>query len=99
MLAAAVALIGSVVSLIFWLFVLWVLHRFEPSWSFTRSPDWSVYGPERRLALARDGYRCRVCGRPAAITHHIQPRRYGGADTAENLMTVCDSCHRRVEPP
>ena len=98
MLATAGALVGALASLLFWLFVLWLLHRFEPSWSLTPGPDWSVYGPQRRIALERDGYRCRMCGRPAAITHHILPRRYGGPDAADNLMTVCASCHGKVEP-
>ena len=29
--------------------------------------------------------------------HHILPRRFGGRDTDENLVTLCASCHRAVE--
>ena len=99
MFAVVVALFGALASLVFWLFVLWLLNQFERSWSLSPGPNWDVYGPQRRIALARDGYRCRLCGRAASITHHIQPRRYGGADAAENLMTVCAKCHPKVEPP
>lgn len=30
-------------------------------------------------------------------THHIIPRRYGGSDDVENLVTLCANCHRAVE--
>ncbi|WP_242695431.1 HNH endonuclease [Halomontanus rarus] len=29
--------------------------------------------------------------------HHIVPRRYGGSDSEENLVTLCANCHRAVE--
>ena len=43
---------------------------------------------------------CQICGeqRPRSMeTHHIIPRRYGGSDDTENLVTLCSSCHRAVE--
>lgn len=43
---------------------------------------------------------CQICGeqRPRAMeTHHIIPRRYGGSDDVENLVTLCSSCHQAVE--
>lgn len=52
---------------------------------------------------ARDGYRCRVCGRrcsPDALTllekaqrHHIQYRSAGGNDQPGNLILLCAGCH------
>ncbi|PWB50916.1 MAG: ATP-dependent helicase [Anaerolineales bacterium] len=67
------------------------------------------YGPSwpkmRDLARARDGFRCQVCGLPegdkAHHIHHKVPFRM--FDTAEqanqlaNLITVCNSCHRKIE--
>jgi hypothetical protein len=35
----------------------------------------------RRIALSRDGYRCRICGeheRSTLTVHHIHPKRLGG---------------------
>ncbi len=74
------------------------------------------YGPnwqgQRRLALERDGRRCRTCGASGdEITlhiHHIRPfREYGYvpgtndnyrlANQLDNLVTLCPSCHRRAE--
>ncbi len=75
-----------------------------------RGPNWEQ---QRNQARARDGHRCRHCGaaeRPerAHDVHHIQPfrtfgyvraknDRYLEANRLENLVTLCRSCHRRVE--
>ncbi|MCK9995437.1 MAG: HNH endonuclease [Candidatus Krumholzibacteria bacterium] len=51
----------------------------------------------RREVLARDKHRCRApgCGRTRFLEiHHIVSRQRGGGNTAENLMTLCASCHR-----
>ena len=75
-----------------------------------RGPNW---GQQRALTLERDGHRCRHCGAPerpdrAHDVHHIQPFRTFGyvrgkndhylqANQMENLVTLCRSCHQRVE--
>ncbi len=75
-----------------------------------RGPNWER---QRNQARARDGHVCRHCGaaeRPnrAHDVHHIQPfrtfgymrdqnDRYLEANRLENLVTLCRSCHRRVE--
>jgi DEAD/DEAH box helicase domain-containing protein len=75
-----------------------------------RGPNWEE---QRSQARARDGYRCRHCGVPerpnrAHDVHHIEPFRTFGyvrgkndqylvANRLENLVTLCRSCHRRVE--
>jgi len=44
--------------------------------------------------------RCFICGEdnPNVLqTHHILPRRHGGGDSAENLVTLCANCHVAVE--
>ena len=51
----------------------------------------------RREVLARDRHRCRApgCGRTRFLeVHHIKPRSRGGLNNAENLTTLCGSCHR-----
>jgi DEAD/DEAH box helicase domain-containing protein len=75
-----------------------------------RGPNWEQ---QRNWARERDGNRCRHCGAPerpsrAHDVHHIQPFRTFGyvrgkndhyleANRLENLVTLCTSCHRRVE--
>ncbi len=73
-------------------------------------PDWPA---QRAAALARDGYRCRHCGaseregHPLEV-HHLVPFAAFGyvpgkndfyrlANRLENLITLCPTCHRRVE--
>lgn len=61
----------------------------------------------RRKVLARDGYRCQVCGVEAEElgqnpdVHHITPMRAfenaQDAHTMENLVALCRSCHHEVE--
>jgi len=44
--------------------------------------------------------RCQICGdvRPRSLEeHHILPRRFGGGDHEDNLVTLCASCHRALE--
>lgn len=52
----------------------------------------------RIACLMRDGYQCQRCGKRHCRleAHHIVYRELGGKDTLTNLMTLCDSCHRKV---
>jgi 5-methylcytosine-specific restriction endonuclease McrA len=55
------------------------------------------YEAERDAALARDGYACQVCGRPATQTAHGIPNRAGYRrlygrriiDSRHNLKAAC----------
>lgn len=41
---------------------------------------------------------CLFCDEEYALDrHHIVPQRYGGSDEEENLVTVCPTCHRKLE--
>ena len=60
----------------------------------------------RRQVLARDRHECRAPGchhRRFLEIHHVTPRRKGGANEADNLITLCAACHRlwheRGAPP
>lgn len=73
-------------------------------------PNWEA---QRELARQRDGYRCRVCGAPERAgrqhdVHHLVPfrefgyvpgqnDRYLQANDLGNLITVCHTCHTRIE--
>ena len=42
--------------------------------------------------------KCYFCSeREVLEQHHIVPRRFDGGDTAENLIKVCPTCHRKLE--
>jgi DEAD/DEAH box helicase domain-containing protein len=72
-------------------------------------PDWPKI---RERVRARDGFKCQVCGAPESPSttlrtarqhdvHHKTPFRSfvstADANRLENLVTLCPSCHRKVE--
>ena len=55
----------------------------------------------RQYVLWRDNYTCQCCGAHAAKkkevrlhVHHLESRKTGG-DAPRNLITLCDSCHKK----
>ncbi|MFD3551294.1 HNH endonuclease [Streptomyces goshikiensis] len=55
--------------------------------------------------LKRDGYRCVVCGRRASDhtdvelhVHHLVPWRMAGPTAGEDLVTLCGTCHKGLDP-
>jgi len=72
--------------------------------------DPNEYGPGwnrlREAVRKRDGYRCQVCGvsetngRQHDVHHRVPFRSFtapADANRMENLVTLCPSCHRKVE--
>ena len=55
---------------------------------------WNV----REYVLFRDGHKCRCCkgksGDFVLNVHHIESRKTGG-DAPNNLVTLCETCHKR----
>lgn len=53
----------------------------------------------RKATILRDGCKCQECGKANCVleVHHIKARKYGGADTIGNLITLCSSCHQKTE--
>lgn len=75
-----------------------------------RRPSGWQWRQVRDAVYARDNWTCRDCGEkckarsdPASYQrrriqcHHVIPRRLGGADTLDNLVTLCASCHNKRE--
>jgi 5-methylcytosine-specific restriction endonuclease McrA len=59
--------------------------------------DPESYSKLRRQVLERDGWRCQNCGSPHNLqVHHIRSRSLLGDDAAQNLITLCDTCHTRA---
>jgi hypothetical protein len=55
--------------------------------------------------IKRDGYRCVVCGRRPADhvdvelhVHHVIPWEMHGPTAEENLVTLCGTCHKGLDP-
>jgi len=63
-------------------------------------PNRATIPPSVRAAvLARDRHRCATPGCRSTHfleVHHVMPRGKGGANRAENLITLCSRCHRFV---
>ena len=53
----------------------------------------------RKAVILRDNCACHECGKKNCKleVHHIRARRYGGADTIGNLITLCEKCHQKTE--
>lgn len=67
-----------------------------------QSSDWPA---TRKKVLRRDSYECMRCSRDVgsksgpkatAHVHHICPVSAGGSNELENLITLCQSCHKQV---
>ncbi len=63
-------------------------RRFGKTWQNTIRP----------AVIERDGRMCRLCAKPSGLSvHHRVPWRRSQDDSPSNLITLCRSCHRRVE--
>lgn len=64
----------------------------------------------RKVVYERDNWQCQDCKTKCLNTagskkypkrkiqaHHVIPRRHGGLDVLENLVTLCMSCHHKRE--
>ena len=54
------------------------------------------YYNTRQYVLHRDGYSCACCGANKNVklhVHHLESRKVGG-NAPDNLLTLCESCHR-----
>lgn len=83
----------------------------HPLWKGGQSDNPSYRGAnisrQRRKALQRDNYTCRICGKSRSgkyrvDVHHIKPYDtfngdYKAANDLSNLITLCRKCHLNVE--
>ena len=66
-------------------------------WGYQQGFNYS-YSSRRSAILHRDNYTCQCCGKKNCRleVHHIKFRRDGGTDDEENLITLCEDCHKGV---
>ena len=50
----------------------------------------------REAIAERDTYECQLCHKQATQQHHIIYKSHSGANIAQNLICLCNSCHRLV---
>lgn len=54
--------------------------------------------PEVKVAVGdRDGWLCIKCHRPGDPVAHYIPRTKGGLGIEENILTLCDKCHKEYD--
>ena len=66
-------------------------------WGYQRGFNYG-YSSRRSAILHRDNYTCQCCGKKNCRleVHHIKFRSNGGTDDEENLITLCEDCHKGV---
>ena len=66
-------------------------------WGYQKGFNYG-YSSRRSAVLHRDNYTCQCCGKKNCRldVHHIKFRSNGGTDDEENLITLCEDCHKGV---
>lgn len=60
--------------------------------TYIRSSAWKT---RRSATFCRDNWTCRLCGEPATEVHHLTYARLG-RERPEDLISVCEDCHREA---
>ncbi len=68
-------------------------------WGYQKGPNYG-FANKRAMILNRDNYTCQCCkGKhkdSKLEVHHIIFKSDGGSDDAENLVTLCHTCHKKL---
>ena len=70
---------------------------FNRHWGYQKGPNYG-FGNSKAACLNRDNYTCQCCKTKKGTlhAHHIVYRRNGGTDTLDNLITLCEECHKKL---
>jgi 5-methylcytosine-specific restriction endonuclease McrA len=69
-------------------------HNKLPREDLTKS-SWQII---RKEIIERDGFQCSICsGTKRLSVHHIIPWRISKDNSPDNLITLCASCHSKIE--
>ena len=61
---------------------------------YINSDEWRN---RRKRILLRDGFKCQMCGKAIQLeVHHIRYPDVYGQESDDDLITLCDSCHRTI---
>ena len=66
-------------------------------WGYQKGFNYE-YGSRKEAVLNRDNYTCQLCGKKHVRleVHHIIFRSNGGTDDENNLITLCEACHKGI---
>ena len=66
-------------------------------WGYQQGFNYGYFS-RREVILHRDNYTCQCCGKKNCRleVHHVKFRSNGGTDDEENLITLCEDCHKGV---
>lgn len=70
---------------------------FNRHWGYQRGPNYG-FGNAKAACLIRDNYTCKCCKTKKGTlhVHHIIYRSNGGSDDLDNLITLCEECHKKL---
>lgn len=64
--------------------------------SYRKYRETDKYKQKKEQVLRRDGLQCQLCGTGKnLLVHHITYRRLGN-EPLEDLITLCENCHKAV---
>lgn len=66
-------------------------------WKYQKGVNY-CFQNTRHAVLTRDNYTCQCCGKKKCRleVHHIKFRSDDGSDDLENLITLCEDCHKAI---
>lgn len=66
-------------------------------WGYQKGFNYE-FSSRREAVLNRDNYTCQICGKrhTRLEVHHIIYRSQGGTDNEDNLITLCEDCHKAI---
>lgn len=72
-------------------------EAFNRHWGYQKGPGYG-YKNNHEAVLNRDDYTCQCCKtkKTTLHVHHIVYRSNGGSDKMDNLITLCENCHRKL---
>ena len=70
---------------------------FNRHWGYQKGPNYGFESTKAKV-LNRDNYTCQCCKTKKGTlhVHHIIYRSNGGSDKMENLITLCENCHKKL---
>ena len=64
-------------------------------WQYSKGPLYG-YNSYKDYVYDEQKGRCPFCGEEITQYHHMKPRHKRGTDTVQNILGVCESCHRKI---